>query len=203
MINKQTIKKMSKSMTYQRGLDLYRTGAIHDYDHNSYIDELGDEITEITARVEGSSYNDYAIEITVNESTSEIIDTYCECPAFENYEGLCKHCVAVLLEYLDKRPGMLAEQEKEGIDQLLQMLGVSKGKNLRTQTGWKRQTSDKLKKVLSQYFLQENAVFLPETKQGQVHLEPYVMYDGFLNLSVKFRIGITQMYVLKNIQKFI
>lgn len=128
MINKQTIKKISHSTTYQRGMDLYCTDAILDEDINNYIDEFGDEISEISARVEGSSYNDYAVEITVNESTSEIADTFCECPAFENYEGICKHCVAVLLEYLDKRSAIQAEREEDGLEQLFQMMGVTREK---------------------------------------------------------------------------
>ncbi len=30
-------------------------------------------------------------------------EAYCDCPAFRSYSGICKHCVAVLLEYGDRK----------------------------------------------------------------------------------------------------
>lgn len=78
---------------------------------------------------------------------------------------------------------------------------------LPTRKEWKapmpeRQTSHELKRILSRCTLRENAAFLPETNAGQVHLEPILTYSqrGF---TIRFRIGITQMYVLKNIFKFV
>ena len=44
----------------------------------------------------------------------QIIDNQCSCPAFDNYEGICKHLVATLLEinyFVNKRPSPLDQQK--------------------------------------------------------------------------------------------
>ncbi len=201
MINKSTIKRMARSVTYQKGMELYYNRNFLSYDVNSYVDDYGDEIREVTATAEGSYHNEYDVEITINETTSEIVEYYCDCPAFENYEGLCKHCVAALLEYLDRRETIRKNNESADLERLLGGYGVKKGNE------WKapmpeRQTSHELKRILSRCTLRENAAFLPETNAGQVHLEPILTY-GWSGFAIRFRIGITQMYVMKNIYKFV
>lgn len=83
MINKSTIKKMTRSVTYQKGMELYYNSSFLSYNVNTYVDDYGDEIREITATAEGSYQNEYDVEITVDETTSEIAKSYCDCPAFE------------------------------------------------------------------------------------------------------------------------
>ncbi|NCB94328.1 MAG: DEAD/DEAH box helicase [Clostridia bacterium] len=200
MITKATIKKQSRSITYQRGLDIYRANDIMDFDLNEYVDELGDEISEIRAFSSGSYNNAYEVNITVNESTSEIVDSYCECPAFDAYPGLCKHCVATLLEYLDKRIKSKMSRAEQDLERLLGMLGVQKGTV--PEKNRKRETSEKVKKMLTQFSLRENAVFLPESKHGQVKLEPSLHYD-YGTLKLKLKIGISHMYVVKSIPQFV
>ena len=201
MINKSTIKKMTRSVTYQKGMELYYNSSFLSYNVNTYVDDYGDEIREVTATAEGSYHNEYDVEITVNETTSEIAESYCDCPAFENYEGICKHCVATLLEYLDRREDIRKSNASAELERLLGGSGVKKGNEWKTPVP-KRQTSHELKRILSRCTLRENAAFLPETNAGQVHLEPILTYSqrGF---TIRFRIGITQMYVLKNIFKFV
>lgn len=202
MITKATIKKMTRSITYQRGLDIYRSDDIIDFDLNEYVNELGDEISEIRAYANGSYHNTYEINMTVNETTSEILDSYCECPAFESYPGLCKHCAAVLMEYLDKRVGNKALQAEQDLERLLGELGVQKGSKHQKNKSYKRTTSDRVKKLLTQYALRENAIFLPESKHGQVHLEPFLTFD-YGSLKLRLKIGISKMYVIKNIRQFV
>lgn len=54
MINKSTIKRMARSVTYQKGMELYYNRNFLSYDVNSYLDDYGDEIREVTATAEGS-----------------------------------------------------------------------------------------------------------------------------------------------------
>ena len=39
---------------------------------------------------------------TIQEA-DRVKEVYCDCPAFRSYSGICKHCVAVLLEYGDRK----------------------------------------------------------------------------------------------------
>ena len=58
MINKSTIKKMTRSVTYQKGMELYYNSNFLSYNVNTYVDDYGDEIREVTATAEGSYHND-------------------------------------------------------------------------------------------------------------------------------------------------
>lgn len=201
MISKSTIKNSARSITYQKGRELSYLDTFLDYDVNIYVSEYGDDISEITARAEGSYHNQYDVEITVNETNSEIENCYCDCPAFESYPGLCKHCVAALLKYLDRRSDIYREAEQEDLDSLLEAFGVTRGYKKEAPVR-KRETSAPLRAILERSILRDNAVFLPETKAGQVHLEPTLIYSS-QGFGLRFRVGVTQMYILKNIYKFV
>lgn len=201
MISKSTIKNATRGVTYQRGQELYNLDMFLDYDINAYVNEYGDDVSEITAQAEGSYHNQYEVEITVNETNSEIESSYCDCPAFDSYPGLCKHCVAALLKYLKRRKDVYRESLQEDLDRLLESFGVSRGYE-KTNPVRKRGTSTSLKKILEKSTLRDNAGFLPEAKNGQVHLEPTLIFSS-QGFRFRFRVGITQMYILKNINKFI
>ena len=197
MITKATIKRHAGSTTFNRGTDIQRMQKVYEFDANVYYDPFGDEICELTAIVEGSHHNDYEVNITVNETTSEIVDYYCDCPAYDTYFGLCKHCVAVLLEYLMRRKQIISDISQEDLNNLLGEWNVAKGVKVK-----KRTTNQTLKNLIAQSELRENAVYLPECKAGQVHLEPYIVQE-YNGMFVEFKIGIQQMYVLKDIFHFV
>jgi SNF2 family DNA or RNA helicase len=78
--------------TYHRGLEYFQKG---------YVSELEvshkDNTTKIAAYVEGSTYTDYRVRITLSGSPKNaIIRGLCTCPVINN----CKHIVATLLEAL-------------------------------------------------------------------------------------------------------
>lgn len=52
----------------------------------------------VEATVEGSQDYDVVVDLDRN---GEIIDAYCDCPAYFNYDGYCKHIVAAILYIKD------------------------------------------------------------------------------------------------------
>ena len=67
----------------------------------------------------------YPVWIRCRNQTGEIEDFGCECTAFQEEPGMCRHCVAVALAYLDQKKsaermklyrGLLAEPRKEHSD---------------------------------------------------------------------------------------
>lgn len=56
---------------------------------------------EIVASVKGSGRNIYEVDVSIDTENDEVDTCYCECRAYAEYGGLCKHCVAVLLQYND------------------------------------------------------------------------------------------------------
>lgn len=58
---------------------------------------------KISAAVKGSGRNVYNTGFQYDTEADRIKEAYCDCPAFRSYSGICKHCVAVLLEYGDRK----------------------------------------------------------------------------------------------------
>ena len=95
MITRALIQKKTNSITFSKGMDLYRMNQVK---HLSV--EENEESDYIEAKVKGSGSNVYEVTAAFDIEDDRIGDIYCECPAFASYSGICKHCVAVLLEYL-------------------------------------------------------------------------------------------------------
>ncbi|MCX7748846.1 MAG: DEAD/DEAH box helicase [Clostridia bacterium] len=77
----------SDSRTFARGLEYYHAGRVKEF-------EFDPENAIATAIVKGGE--NYEVELTFHTDGS-IHDMSCECPAYYEYEGACKHIVSVLL----------------------------------------------------------------------------------------------------------
>ena len=82
--------------TYSRGMELYRFGSAK---VNDISREAG--FADVDGVVYGSSGSEYAVFLIVDEQESTVVEYTCTCPAHAKYGGMCKHVVALGLEYLD------------------------------------------------------------------------------------------------------
>ena len=94
MFSNDDIIRMAGGVTYERGRQLYDAGYVLDMD----VQTAGD-YDEIVASVRGSGAKVYETDLLILRETGELEECYCECPAFRSYDGICKHCVAVWLQY--------------------------------------------------------------------------------------------------------
>ena len=97
---------------YAKGLRLAEDGAVAKL--TSTAGSIG-ETAAVSGRVEGSRGELYRTEVSLDLQESEIIDYGCTCVAAASYPGMCKHAVALALEYLarqDAGPVMAARRAK-------------------------------------------------------------------------------------------
>lgn len=101
MFSEQDIQnEVDRRATYEKGLLLANSGSVL----NIYIEESDiDDGLYINGIVQGSYDNIYDVWILINGTTGEIEDYSCDCPAFFSYTGMCKHCVALGLEFLKRQ----------------------------------------------------------------------------------------------------
>ncbi len=92
-LSEAAIRQQTTAQSFQRGKEYYHSGAII---------SLVQRGNEIQARVRGSDYEPYQVNITFN--TRCLTDTTCTCPY--DWGGWCKHIVVVLLTCLHK-PGVI------------------------------------------------------------------------------------------------
>lgn len=192
MFSVSDIKEEAYPATYRRGKDLFETGGVLDFSYEIYLEkEL--PMAEISAKVRGHERNFYEVEATVDEEFADVAGCKCSCEAFYNFEGMCKHCVAVLMAYVNRRPaGDILRVRRGASDEAKQSGDIPE---LKTESAFKN--------LLNQYSLRAGVTYLiPEQIYGKVELEPYFRQEyGYA--VVEFKVGVEQKYVLKNISAFL
>ena len=184
MIQLKSIRDVSSPQSYTRGNHLYITGLVEDFD----MYQNGNEI-EVSALVAGSYDNQYDVDLIYDTVNEKFVDYYCECPAYESYEGMCKHCVAVALELYERvNRGM---EEKEYHDKIVPL------------TRRRRQVTDTEVKDLIYYTsIREKARYMQPEVTGNVQLVP-ILHQDSREWKVEFKIGTDSLYVLKDISNLV
>mgnify|MGYP002244804134 FL=1 len=114
MISKTQIRYMANSSSYSKGAELYATGKVLDMD----VKNMGAS-DEIVASVKGSGRNIYEVDVSIDTENDEVDTCYCECRAYAEYGGLCKHCVAVLLQYNDYENDMDSYDYGQSVEKIV------------------------------------------------------------------------------------
>ena len=83
-ITEGDVQALANAQSFDRGYRYYRSSGVSDIARRGNL---------TTAKVEGSEYEPYRVQVTVNETG--IVDTSCTCPY--DWGGICKHIVATLL----------------------------------------------------------------------------------------------------------
>ena len=194
MFSVSDIKETVYPAVYRRGKELYETAGVFDFSYDMYlVDEL--PAADVRAKVRGNNQEYYEVTASIDEEFGDVTNCNCGCEAFYNYEGMCKHCVAALLQYVNHRTAVeilrLKERKKE-------KTGEEDRKSVASM-----ETAPPLKNLLGQYSMRATSKYmLPEMILGKVELEPYFEMDyGYARL--EFKIGIETKYILKNISGFL
>ncbi len=184
MLDRTDIKRECHRLAFERGGGLQAQGAVRNLQWEKQM-ESGFEVVRMSAQVAGSGGTLYDVEIGVDEDYREILDYECSCAAVRTYSGLCKHCVAALLEYLVQRKQGRKAYSGAGRKQL----------SVRT-------TTYGFEMLLNGYALKDKVNLMQKELLGTVRLEPNFKLAGNV-MQVSFRVGKTRMYVVKNIGDFV
>lgn len=195
MLTRTDIKSYTITTSYNKGLDLYRRGMVMKF---SVEEEPG--MHTLSAAVKGSGRNQYQVYMEYDTEQDCLRRIGCECPAFHKYSGICKHCVAVLLEYLEwqNRQGTIfeyAKRQEESRAQLQQMKGKVQSRV--------PATTPALRQLLARRQQQSAQLVMQGDLYGGVRLEPLLYCDNDGNVLAEFKIGTVSMYVLKDVFPFV
>lgn len=190
MLTETDVRRMVTASIFSRGREIFAARKVY----RLQTEEMEDGEVLITAAAKGSGSNIYDVALVYNIIGDELEECSCECPAFYSYSGLCKHCVAVLLQYI-----RFKKSEDAGasywMDAEADEVGLMRREVLQPQT------TPVMKQLLGQQLMKRTAPIIHNDTYGKVRLTPYVVCDGG-SFQAEFKIGITHMYVLKDIFKF-
>lgn len=191
MFSRNQIKYLSGSGAYEGGVNLYSMDKVTEF----RVQKDGD-YDEISAMVKGSIDHDYEVTICMNAVDEIMEDIYCGCPSFDEYGGICKHCVAVLLEYNDylKRQNEIQEFAENREKNLKKLKGIQKGIPMKT--------TPAISELLQKQAMSRSLPLIQGSTYGKVCLEPYLAIDSD-GAKLEFKIGISKLYVMKDVFTFI
>ena len=185
-MNNSDIRKWTRAATYQKGRNLFLDGKILQF--NQY--ETGEHSVELSADVKGSGRNVYLSEVELDTETDMILDYYCDCPAYDAYPSLCKHCVAVLFQYIEE------EKQRKNVLKKQMML-----QELQGMKGMQIKTTPAIRTLLQKRVKEQTLPLLQAESFGKIHLEPVLTYS-YSTLQLEFKVGAERMYVLKDVLEF-
>ncbi len=207
MFDKKRIRRLAGRAVYDRGFKYFRDGLVHD------LVREGDPLHphKFLARVHGTKV--YNTTVVLDENR-DIVDYSCTCPAIDEYDGPCKHVVALLLEVLAYFVEHDAEAEAEDEEELEDEEAVE------------GLSEEDLERMLDRQYAREHAyrkpaegerllalfappkpvVPLPAGAQQVLRLEPRLFFEeGYSGMQrwLEFRIGAEKMYVMRNVHDFL
>ncbi len=190
MLTLADIKNITFEKTFRRGLELQRMGNVKEFEYSIYsVNES--TVAEAQAKVRDGIDSYTKTSVTVDEDYGDVSEYRCDCDENFDCDGLCRHAIAVLAEYLQHR-------------RVKEVLDVKWNKETNIQRGFHQQTSLGMKNILSRYAMQGASKYLiPELTRGSVELTPYFSCFTDRAASVEFKIGLDQKYVVKNISSFL
>ncbi|MBD5526345.1 MAG: DEAD/DEAH box helicase family protein [Lachnospiraceae bacterium] len=201
MLNKQIIKEITGPTIYNRGLELFRQNKVL-----TFQSEEQDEEIFIKAVVQGSGRKKYKVELFYNTFYEDLSECFCDCPAFYNYDGICKHCAAVLLECesrLDLQQTIFDYIEEPGSSgqkrRLSNFIDTENGRFL--PRSHSKETTPVIKDLLRRQRIKSTLPLMQDTPYEKVSLEPHFTCSDN-NASVEFKIGMDTRYVLKDVFDF-
>ena len=175
-ITRMTVIKASTDADYRKGQDIFLI--------DKRIKNFETDINTltgtpmITATVLDADGSEHETQVSIDEDESQIVGSLCSCSDFYQAEGLCCHCVAILLKYISRRH--------------IQTSFPSKKQNRIGQT------------LIESYIHQSSGSHYPaeasETKV-LIELEP-ILHKQYHKLSVDFKIGTGKKYVIKDLLEF-
>ena len=190
MLTLADIKNLTYEKNFRKGLEIQRMGNVKELEYSIY-NVAGNTVAEASASVSDSEDFTAKTSVTVDEDYADIREYRCNCEEMSEYEGMCRHCIAVAAEYVQKR-------------RVKEVLDVKWNKTDNIQRGFRQETSERMKEIMGRYARQQASRYLiPEGSSGQIELYPYFICNTPYHAQVSFKVGTEQKYVIKNLNSFL
>ena len=175
-ITRMTVIKASSDADYRKGQDIFLIDKrIKNFETD--INTLTDT-PMITATVLDADGSEHETQVSIDEDESQIVGSLCSCSDFYQSEGLCCHCVAILLKYISRR---------------------------HIQTSFPSKKQNRIGQTLIESYIHQSAGTHDRAEASEtkvlIELEP-ILHKQYHKLSVDFKIGTGKKYVIKDLLEF-
>lgn len=193
MFEQEYLKQISAKGAYEQGKEIFHQRKIRDFE----VVKKGSRKVIIRAAVAMNAGNVFHIELTVDTKISEVDEAYCDCSSFDYRAGLCKHCVAVLLAFLEYESGGTALSDPVKVQDSNDRYGSEEAQGRKTSPDMGRF----LEKLKNQMIDQEEQKEIDSGCSTNVRLKPHLRFRED-TITLFFTLENGQSYVLKDIFGF-
>lgn len=167
-LTRMTIERKAGQEQFQKGLRLYKSGSVT----ITKADSFWKGETGVNAEVNDGGLSPYRVKLLIKEN--HIYDYSCSCDEHLQFRGMCRHCAAAALAFLDREMGE-------------PQIHVS--------------TSPLIRNMIKSYGDQKRSLLLSAGMEDKVELEP-LLNIGRHGATVGFKAGISRKYILKDLYEF-
>ena len=185
-VNINDIKSFASDLkTFTKGLDYYNSSHVTSIDIKaSYDSTLEEQVNTYTTKVKGNYCSFYDVSIKI-DNDGNMLDYECNCPAFLENSGSCKHIVAAMLKihniYNSQKVKFVSN-----LDSLMQNRSQATMRNL------------PLEDLIKTFESKITESVKNEQRNGTINLEPILFIPEKNAMSIEFKIGDTRKYVVKD-----
>ncbi|MDW5298682.1 MAG: SNF2 helicase associated domain-containing protein [Sedimentibacter sp.] len=182
--NIDDIKNLTEnSITYKRGLAYYRENQVGKLSiEKIYNEEIVGFDNKYSAKVKGHFYSSYDTSVII-DNDGDIAGFNCNCPAFRDNDGCCKHIVATMLKIYHNYDSKVFSYNDV----------VFKKKSGQISTH-----NYPLEELISTYENKIKESVKNEQKDGSVILKPIISISSKDSIGIEFTIGVKRNYVVKD-----
>jgi len=175
----------SNSTTFTRGLDYYNNNHVaHIGYKRNYDSTLKEYVNVYTTKVKGYYHSSYDTVITIDDE-GDVLDFDCNCQAFSENTGGCKHIVSTLLKLFHKYDSR----------QVTFISNLDLFKQSRAQSAVR---NFQLEDLISIFETKITESVKNEYNEGSVFLKPILFISEKDTIGIEFTIGENRSYVVKD-----
>ncbi len=170
--------------TYAKGLDYYNKNQVSHISYKKKYDSaLEEHINIYSTKVKGH-YSSYDISVMIDDN-GNIFDFQCNCPAFLENSGGCKHIIATMLKLYHKHDSR-------------QISFVTNLELLRNSRAQSTIHNYQLEDLISIFENKITESVKSEFNEGSISLKPILFISEKDTINIEFTIGDTRQYVVKD-----
>lgn len=183
----------STRVDFQHGLAYYSEGRVENIQFEEKKNTEGSRIIEVKSTVKGE-HDSYTVRAFIDEAfgneseSGKLLMKYCSCPGSNEPGRICKHCIATLLKYFDKR---------DSLSQNYAAIGLENENNVISS-----ETDGELLKVLREHSARKKIDIKLKNQKDTMRIVPLLTLND-ASLDVEFKAGMDKLYIVKNIGLYV
>ncbi|MBP1588237.1 MAG: DEAD/DEAH box helicase [Clostridia bacterium] len=193
MYNKlQLQSECASRVDFQHGLSYFNEERVDRFVYKKAEDRDAPETVEISAVIRGI-HEDYSANAvlcdTRDQEKGKLVSTFCSCPGSKENNRICKHCIALILTYIEKRDqGELVEEVKDSYRQEVRDIELA--------------TDRIFLDILNSENARRRIALKQKGRTDSLRLVPYLTMDD-VSMKLEFKAGGEKLYIVKDIREYV